>query len=104
MCRQYVIFSYNFNTASVQVSLNYERQSGRTVTRDSSCVRHSGEEAGVHLLYVYVGAIKQPCRLHGYLQNMLRLSFLAVCGDFLCCLSKMPQLRTMYDKPDKVVA
>ena len=101
MCRQYVIFSYNFNTASEQVSLNYERQSGRIVTRDSSCVRHSGEEAGV---YVYVSVIKQSCRLHGYLQNVLRLSFLDVCGDFLCYLSKMPQLRTMHDKLDKVVA
>ena len=46
----------------------------------------------------------QPCRLHGYLQNMLRLSFLAVCGDFLCYLSEMPQLRTTHDKPGKVVA
>ena len=48
-------FLYNLNTAREQVSLNndgYDRQPGRTVgacirtycvTKDSSCVRHSGE-------------------------------------------------------------
>ena len=92
------------------VSLNdngYERQPGRTVThritRDSSRVQHS--EAGSWSIYcmflqdcmtVYrilktqlnnqeVRTLENRCT-----EGMLQLSFLVVCGDFLCYLSKMP--------------
>ena len=68
--------------ASEQVSLNYERQPGKTVwayaptycvTRDSSCVQHSWEAAGarVSTACIYKG-FKQLHRLvHGCSQDVL---------------------------------
>ena len=64
------------------------------VTRDSSCVQHSRRAA------TFMRDIKQLCWLHGCLQNVLWVS-LVVWGDFLCWLTKMPQLRTVHDNPGR---
>ena len=77
-----------------------------SVTRDSKWAQERELECK-HLLYVHTRANKQLGRLHDCLQNakgMLQHSFLAVCGDFLCYLFMMSQLRGMHDKSDRTVA
>ena len=113
------IYIHDFNTASEQVSLNengYGRQPGRTSlsTRNYSITRELGGTFGkgslsisMFCIYDYMSAIKQ-CRQHGCLQNadgMLQLSFLTVCGDFLCyLLDNVSIVDYMHDKTGIAVA
>ena len=98
MNREYSTFSHLHITSS-HLDIAGE-QLGGTFGKDSLSI-------SMFCIYDYMSTIKQ-CRQHGCLQNadgMLQLSFLAVCGDFLCYLLDDVSIEDyMHDKTGRAAA